>query len=184
MNTNYLPAPGTGPPFLFVSDELSYSEFIYFFEIVNHTHTILISIALIQVIQMGARKIITTEAILDSTGHYSLTGFDSAGDAGFRFKIVVTSATGTCFLISCICTTEATVHSAWSDQCRGNRICLRRFSWCHVCIPAKPCMGAFVLKSQNALLRLVPLCLWNQNFFILINKLSYLIRNTFRISSS
>jgi hypothetical protein len=184
MHTNYLPAPGTGPLFLFVSNELSYSEFIYVLEIVNHTHTVFISIALIQMIQKGARKVFTTDAILDFTGHYLLTGFDSAGDAGFRFETVITSATGACFLISYICATEATVHSAWSDQRHANRIRLRRFSWCHVCIPAKPCMSAFVLNFQNALLKLVPPHLWNQNSFVLIIKSDYLIRNTLRISSS
>jgi len=184
MNTNYLPAPGTGPPFLFVSNEMFYSEFFYILEIVNHTHTILISIALIQVIQKRARKVFTTEAILDSTGHYLLTVFDSACNAGFRFETVVTSATGACLLISYKCTTEATVHSAWSDQRRANCICLRRSSWCHVCIPVKPCMSAFVLNFQNALLKLVPPHLWNQNFFVLIIKSDYLIRNTLRISSS
>jgi hypothetical protein len=50
MNTNYLATLGTGPPFLFVSNEPSYANLLYVHEIVNHTHTILGPIALIQVI--------------------------------------------------------------------------------------------------------------------------------------
>ena len=118
MNANYLTALGTGPPFLFVSNEMSYAELVYVLEIVNHTHTILGSIALIQVVQPGARKAVTTEAVPDSTLHYLLTVLDSARDAGFRFDTVVASATGACLLISCICATEAAVHSAGSDQRR------------------------------------------------------------------
>jgi hypothetical protein len=148
MNTNYLAALGTGPPFLFVSNEVSYAELPYVLEIINHTHTILGSVALIQVIQRGARKAITTEAVPDSTLHYFLTVLDSARDASFRFDTVVAAATGACLLISFICATEATVHSAGSDQRRSNHICLCRSFWRHVRIPAKACMGAFVLKPN------------------------------------
>ena len=83
MNTNDLTALGTGPPFLFVSNEMSYAELFYFLEIINHTHTILGSIALIQVVQPGARKAVTTETVPGSTLHYVLTVLDSARDAGF-----------------------------------------------------------------------------------------------------
>ena len=50
MNTNQLAAPGTGPPFLFLSNEVSYTELPYLLEIVNHTHAVLVSIALVQVV--------------------------------------------------------------------------------------------------------------------------------------
>ena len=83
MNTDYLAALGTGPPFLFVSNELSYADLLYVHEIVNHTHAILGSITLIQVIQPVARKAVTAEAVPDSTLHYLLTVLDSACDAGF-----------------------------------------------------------------------------------------------------
>jgi hypothetical protein len=137
VNTNYLAAPGAGPFSLFVSNEVPYAELAYVLEIVNHTHTILGSIALIQVFQPGARKAVTTEAVPDSTLHYLLTVLDSARDAGLRFDTVVAPATGACLLISCICAAEATVHSAGSDQRRANRICLGRSFWHYVRIPAK-----------------------------------------------
>ena len=83
MNTNYLATLWTGPPFLFVSNELPYADLLYVHEIVNHTHTILGSIALIQVIQPVARKAVTAEAVPDFTLHYLLAVFDSTRDAGF-----------------------------------------------------------------------------------------------------
>jgi hypothetical protein len=83
VNTDYLAALGTGPPFLFVSDEMSYPELPYLDEIVNHTHAILGSIALIQMTQPVARKAVTAEAVPDTTLDYPLPVLDSAGDAGF-----------------------------------------------------------------------------------------------------
>jgi hypothetical protein len=83
MNTDYLTALWTGPPFLFVFNELSYAYLLYIHEIVNHTHAILGSIALIQVIHHVARKTVTAEAVLDFTLHYLLAVLDSARDTGF-----------------------------------------------------------------------------------------------------
>ena len=83
MNTNYPAALGTGPSFLFVSDELSYANLPYIHEILNHTHTILGSIALIQVIQPVTRKAVTAEAVSELTLHYPLAVFDQTRDAGF-----------------------------------------------------------------------------------------------------
>jgi hypothetical protein len=103
---------------------MSYAELLYVHEIVNHTHTILGSIALIQVIQPVARKPVAAEAVPDFTLLYLLAVLDQAGDAGYWFDAVVASATGACLLISCICATEATVHSTGSNQRRSDRICL------------------------------------------------------------
>jgi hypothetical protein len=85
MNTNYLATLGANPPFLFVFNENPYAELSYIFEIVNHTHNVLGSIAIIQVVQYDTGKTITTEAILDSTFRYFLTVLDSARDADFQF---------------------------------------------------------------------------------------------------
>jgi hypothetical protein len=124
MNTDQLSALGAGPFFLFVSHEVSYAELLYMREIVNHTHSILRSITLIQVIQPVARKPVTTEAVPDLTLPYLLTVLDSACDAGFWFDAVIVSATGACPLISCISATEAAVHSTGSNQRRSDHICL------------------------------------------------------------
>ena len=100
MNANNLATFVTGPPFIFVSHEMSYAELFYEHEIVNHAHAILGSIPFIQVIQPVARKASTAEAVLDPTFHYLLAILDSARNAGFRFETVVTSATRACVLIS------------------------------------------------------------------------------------
>jgi hypothetical protein len=118
MNTNYLATLGTGPPFLFVSNEQPYAEFPDVLKIVNHAHAIFGSIPLIQMNQFITRKPVTTEAVLNSALHYLLTVLDSARDAGLRFENVATYAAWTCFSISYICQTEAAVHSTGSDQRR------------------------------------------------------------------
>jgi hypothetical protein len=124
MNAYQLTALKTGPFFLFVSNEMSYAELLYVHEIIDHAHTILGSITLIQVIQPVARKQVTAEAVFDLTLLYLLTVFDPACDAGFWFDAVVAPATGACLLISCIRATEATVHSTGGNQRRSDRICL------------------------------------------------------------
>ena len=115
VNTDYFATLGTGPPFLFVSNEMHYAELPDVLEIVKHTHAILGSVPLIQMIQPDAREAVTTEAILDFRVHYLLTVLDSTYYARFRFEAVVASATGAWFLISCVCAAEAAIHSAGSD---------------------------------------------------------------------
>jgi hypothetical protein len=137
MNTNYLATLGASPLFLFVFNEIPYAELSYIFEIVNHTHSVLGSITMIQVLQYNAGKSITTEAILDSTFYYFLTILDSAHDAGFRFQTVVASATGACLPISRISAADAAVHTAGCNQRCSNFIC--QTSWRHVRIPTKTC---------------------------------------------
>ena len=51
VNTNQFPALGTGPSFLFATNELPYAELADILEIADHAHAILGSIALIQVCQ-------------------------------------------------------------------------------------------------------------------------------------
>jgi len=100
MNTDHPTALWTSLSFLFVSSEMSYAELSYVLKIVNHTHAIPDSISLIQVVQPGARKAVTIEAVLGPIFRYLLTVLDSARDTGFRFENVFTSATGACLLIS------------------------------------------------------------------------------------
>ncbi len=123
MNTNDLTALGTGPPFIFISNKLSYAGLPYVVEIFNHTHTILSSIALIQMVQPVAGKAVTTETVLEFIFRYLFTVLDSTHSAGFRFETVFTPAPGACFLISYICPTKATVHSAGSNRHCVNHIC-------------------------------------------------------------
>jgi hypothetical protein len=103
---------------------MPYAELLHMHEIVDHTHSILGSIALIQVIQPLARKTITAKAVSGFTLPYLLAVLDSAGETGLWFAAVVTPATGTCLLISGIRDAEATVHPTGGNQRRSDRICL------------------------------------------------------------
>lgn len=133
MNTNELTALRTGPLFLFVPDKTPYAGFLYKLQVVNHAHTILCSVALIQMLQSAAGEAVTTEAVLDSTVGYFVTIFDFAREAGFRFETVVTSATRAGLFVPYIGATEAAVHSAGGNQGCADGICLGRQ---HICIPA------------------------------------------------
>jgi hypothetical protein len=137
MNTNDLAALGTGPPFLFISNKLSYAELPYVVEIVNHAHTILRSIALIQMVQPVAGEAVTTEAVLEFIFRYLFTVLDSTRGAGFRFENVFTPAPGACFLISYICPTKATVHSAGGDRHCVHRVWPYRSYLHYICTLGK-----------------------------------------------
>jgi len=121
VNTDYLTALQASPPFFFVSDEMPYAKFSNAFKIDYHAHAILGSIPLIQMVQSDARETVTIEAVLGFGVRHLLTVLDFAFNAGFRFEDVVTPATGAWFLISGECAAEAAIHSAGSDQLRGNR---------------------------------------------------------------
>jgi len=136
MNTKYIATLWASPSFLFVFNEIPYSELSYILQIVNHTHGIPGSIAVIQVVQYVTRKAIATETILDSTFRYFLTVLDSARDAAFRFQTVVTLTTGACLPVSRIGTAKAAVHPTGRNQRRLHFI---RQSFRHVRISAKSC---------------------------------------------
>jgi hypothetical protein len=95
-------------------------------QIVDHALTVVGSISLIQMVKPSARKAATTKAVLNFGVHQLLTVLDTAKNTGFRFETVATSTAGACLFVSYICTTQAAVHSAGSDQCRANLIWLGR----------------------------------------------------------
>ena len=105
---------------------MPYAEFSNVLQIFNHAHAILGSVPLIQVVQPGAREAITTETVIDFGVNNLITVLDSTRDTNFCFEAVITSATGAWFLISCVCNAEPAIHSAGSDQFRGNCGCLCR----------------------------------------------------------
>lgn len=77
-------------------------------------------------LQSGARKAVTTEAVFDFGGHHLLTVFNTAQRAGFGFETVVTSAAWACLLVPSKSPAETAVHSAGSDEHCGNGVCLGR----------------------------------------------------------
>jgi hypothetical protein len=78
VNTDYLAALATGPPFLFVLGEMPYAERPDIFQILDHTHDILGSIAFIQMFQPVAGKAVTTKTVLDFGGCQLLTVLNPA----------------------------------------------------------------------------------------------------------
>ena len=60
MNTYHFTAFGTNPFQFFILNEVSDPNFIYHFKIINHAHSILGSVSLIQLFQSGAGETITT----------------------------------------------------------------------------------------------------------------------------
>ena len=135
MNTYQLAAFGTGPLFLFVSNEKSYAKLLYVYEIVDHAHAIVDPVAFIQVIQPVAGKVAALKAISGPASRYLLAGLYPAQNAGLRFDAVVTPASGACIPVSPIGPAEAAVHSAGGDQRGAHYICLCRFSRRHDCAP-------------------------------------------------
>ena len=123
MNAQQLTALGTGPLFLFAFHKMSDSALLYVYKIFDHTHSILGSITLIQVMQPVARKPVTSEAIPDLILTSLLTVLDPAQNTGLWFYAVVAPAAGAWILISRISDTEWTVHSTGSDQRRFYLIC-------------------------------------------------------------
>jgi hypothetical protein len=126
VDTEDLAAFRAAPPFFFVPDELPDADFSDVLKIADHAHAIPGSIALVQMIQPGTGEAVAAKAVSDLGVHELLAVFDSAYDAGFRFEAVLTAATGAGFFISHVCAAEAAIHSAGSDQLRGNCSCLCR----------------------------------------------------------
>ena len=126
MNTDYIAALRTGPPFRFVSNEMSYPQLLDVLQIVDHAHSILGSITFIQMAQSGAREAVTTEAVFAFGSHYLLTVLNPAHSGGLRFEMIVASASGTWLLVPNKCPADTAVHSARSNEYGGNRACLRR----------------------------------------------------------
>ena len=123
MNTQQLTALRTGPSFLFVLYELSYTELLDAHKIVNHAHAILRPIAFVQVVQFVAREPVAADAVSGLAEPDAFTSLDSAYNPGFWLGAVVAPAAGTCVLLPRICDTESTVHSTGGDQRGPNRIC-------------------------------------------------------------
>jgi len=132
MHTEQLTAPGTGPSFLFIPDEIPYAEYHYMKKIVDHAHAIPGSIAPIQVIQPVAGERVAAETVLCLTLSSLLAGLDLAREAGLWFDAVVIPAAGAWVLFSDIRDAKTAVHSARSDQRCMDHICLCRSYGRHV----------------------------------------------------
>jgi len=94
MNTNGISTFGTGPSYSFVSNEFSYAEFFYVFEIFNHAHIVLSSVSFIQMFQIVAGKIVTSKTILSFTFLNIFAIFNFTSNNGNGFTGICCPATG------------------------------------------------------------------------------------------
>jgi hypothetical protein len=127
MNAEHFAAFWADPPFFFGSYEMPYAEFSNVLKIADHAHAILGFIPSIQMLQPVAGEAVTSKAVLDFGVHQLFAVLDFAFYAGFRFEAVVAPASRARFPLSCECAAETAIHSAGSDQLRGNRGRICRF---------------------------------------------------------
>ena len=59
VHTKQFTAPWTGPFLLFTANEMPDPKIMYYVEIINHAHSILCPVPLIQLFQAGAGKLLT-----------------------------------------------------------------------------------------------------------------------------
>jgi len=112
MHTNYLATLWACPFFFFLSYEISYAGSFYILQIINHTHTVFCSIAVIEMLQVFTWEAVAIKAILDFVFCHQNTCFNFAHDAGLRLGTIVCPATGTRVFFSQVCTAQPAVHSA------------------------------------------------------------------------
>ena len=60
MNANHFTTVRANPFRFLITNEISDPKFVYHFEILDHTHSVLVSVSLIQVFQPGAGKLAAT----------------------------------------------------------------------------------------------------------------------------
>ena len=128
VDADQLSALNACPLLLFVSDEAPYAGGLYAFEILDHAHAVFRSVALIKLFQPGAGKLFAADAELCLTALYPVTVFYSARQSAYLFNGIITPTTRAYILLSRISHAQPAVHPARSDQARGNRIRLCRFS--------------------------------------------------------
>ena len=87
MNTYQLTAHVTGPLFLFASNKISYAEFLYLPEIVNHAHAIFGPVADVYLSYAFARKFSAGIAIMQFGSHQLFTILNAAHRTMVRFVL-------------------------------------------------------------------------------------------------
>ena len=135
MNTNHFATFWTSPFQCFILNEISDPNFIYHFEIINHTQSILGSVSLIQLLQPGAGETITAIWTIPGFAFSDLFAVsDFACSTVFCLLTLLTidpEATWTCILFSNKSPTEAAVHSTWCNRICRNRCRLFSACFCH-----------------------------------------------------
>jgi hypothetical protein len=84
MNANHFTAFGTDPFLFFIPNEMPDPEFIDHFEIIDHAHSVLIPVSLVQMFQPIARKTIATSRTIHDISFSELFAvFDFTGRTVF-----------------------------------------------------------------------------------------------------
>ena len=154
MNTNHITTFRAKPFLFFIPGEMSNPKFINHFEIVDHAHSILLSVALIQLFQPGTWKTTTTIGTILAFAICDLFAIsNSTSIAVFWFFTVLLidhSTTWACVYFSNVSQAKTAVHSARCDQICGN--CCRLFSsfWCHDLSVQLKRLLADIMHSINA----------------------------------
>jgi hypothetical protein len=121
MNTNSAATSGTRPSQLFISNKSSYAIVIDVSEIFDHAHLVFRSVSFIQMLQILARKTVTSRTKPCSTFLDNFAVFDFTSTNGDGFVGICCPATGAVILLSQIGPANATVHSTGSDECSATQ---------------------------------------------------------------
>jgi len=97
-------------------DEIPYAVLPDHLEILNHAHSILGALAIIQMVQHVAGKAVTRYAVKNTPFRPFFTLLYFAIDASFWFEIVGTSTSGACAFVSRIRRAKTTIHAAGSNN--------------------------------------------------------------------
>jgi hypothetical protein len=120
VNANHLTTFGADPFLFFIPNEMSDPKFIYHPEIVDHAHSILCSVSLVQIFQPDAGKSVTAvRTILELAPGDFFAVFDFTGGPGFWFLTIMNVDLSTAragIFFPDVSPAEAAVHPAGGDQ--------------------------------------------------------------------
>ena len=124
----------TGPPFLFVSDELPYAELPDVLQVADHAHAVFWSVPLVQMLQPDARELSQPEQYLIPAFVISLQFLIRHETQDLALSLLSPRQPGHAFL-SLVYALQRRIDSVGSDQDRGNRACHGQSPRCHTYTP-------------------------------------------------
>jgi hypothetical protein len=122
MNTNYFAARGTCPLVLFLFDEMSYADLLYVLKIINHAHSVVISVSYVEAVQQVAWAFPASGAVPQIASLEHITLFYPAQGSGLWLQTVIAPAPRARVLFPDKGAAEAAVHAAGCDQARSYRL--------------------------------------------------------------
>jgi hypothetical protein len=116
MHAQHGSALRAGPSVLINEYERFYAELLNGIQVFDHTRSIFVSVAFIQVFYPCTRKFITLETILIFFINKNFAIFDLARQTGFHFQSIIPPAARTMILFPDVSVTEATIYPAWGNE--------------------------------------------------------------------